>query len=138
MDVFKAQQPAATATATVVAPPAVPDPPAVLRLREGKNFPWRRLGISLMGIVIIIFIWRWSINHLYTLPVTSIAVFGSITNNTIYVIAFLVAYFVTGQAYFTNWSNISTSTLISEVRSYIESKKADKDDNKKPPAKPKK
>jgi hypothetical protein len=65
-------------------------------------------------------------------------VFGSITNNTIYVIAFLVAYFVTGQAYFTNWSNISTSTLISEVRSYIESKKADKDDNKKPPAKPKK
>jgi hypothetical protein len=76
--------------------------------------------------MIELFVWRWAINHLYTLPPTSVAVFGSLTIATQYVIGFLVAYFVTGQAYFTNWSNVTTSaiTAASEVKGLFDSRKS--------------
>ncbi len=127
LDKFKAQNPAVTTTTTVDAPVStVVQQQPVLRLRENKSFPWRRFAISIMGIFIILFVWRWSVNHLYTLPDKSIGVFGSITNNAMYAITFLVAYFVTGQAYFTNWSNVSASSVVTEVKSYLESKKEEK------------
>jgi len=87
-------------------------------------FPWRRFCIVLVGIVIELFVWRWAVNHLYALPTTSVGVFGSITTSTQYVIAFLVAYFVTGQVAFTNWSNVTTSTIATEIKSYLETKKS--------------
>lgn len=133
LDKLRASAPAVTTTTTAVAGPSVASSP--IRIRENKGFPWRRFLICIVGIVILLFVWRWSVNHLYTLPPTSIAVFGSITTSTLYAITFIVAYFITGQVYFTNWSNVTTSNIAAEVKAYFESKKKDPDDK---PAKGKK
>ena len=117
--------PSVTTTTTATAPStATVTSQPKLRLKKDNAFPWRRFVISVVGIFMILFVWRWSIFHLYTLPPTSIAVYGSITISTLYAITFIVAFFITGQAYFTNWSNASVSNIASEVKSYFESKKS--------------
>src|SRR5437016_1148046 len=103
-----------------------PPPPVINPVKRIRNdyFPWRRLFIILVGIAIELSVWRWAVNHLYTLPVTSVSVFGSLTTSLMYTIAFLVAYFVTGQAYFTNWTNTTIANISTEVKSYIETKRS--------------
>jgi len=83
--------------------------------------PWQRLALSVLGIGIMFFEWRWAINHLYSLPVTSISAFATITTNTEYAVAALVIFFVTGQIFY-NWANQSTSNIIQEAKSYFEKK----------------
>lgn len=77
---------------------------------ERKRVPWQRLALSLIGITIIIFLWRWATFHLYTLPPTSIVAFTSITVSTMYSVAFLVAFFVTGQAWTASWTNATSAS----------------------------
>src|SRR5947208_12287944 len=103
-----------------------PPLPVINPIKRIRNdyFPWRRLFIILVGIAIELSVWRWAVNHLYALPVTSVSVFGSLTTSLMYTIAFLVAYFVTGQAYFTNWTNTTIANISTEVKSYIETKKS--------------
>jgi len=86
------------------------------------KIPWQRITLSVLGIVIMFVEWRWATNHLYTLPVTSITAFSSITTNCMYVIAALVIFFVTGQIFY-NWSNATTSNIIQEAKQYFETKK---------------
>lgn len=127
---MKAPAPAVTTTTTTaVAGQQVSNPVRVFRRND--YFPWRRFSICVVGIFILMFNWRWSIGHLYVLPPSSVAVFGSITNGTTYAITFIVAYFITGQVYFTNWSMTSASNIAAEVKSYFESKKKDGEDKPK-------
>jgi hypothetical protein len=82
------------------------------------RFPWQRFTVSILGIGVILFEWRWATNHLYSLPVTSISGFTSITTNAMYTIAVLVVFFVTGQVVW-NWANQTTSNIIQEAQSYF-------------------
>lgn len=84
-----------------------------------NRIPWQRIGLSIFGIAIIIFVWWWATKHLYVLPVTSITAFSSITTNSLYVIAALVIFFVTGQLFYT-WTNQTTSNIIQEAKQYFE------------------
>lgn len=85
------------------------------------KIPWQRITLSILGIAIVLFTWWWATKHLYSLPVTSIAAFASITTNSLYVIAALVIFFVTGQIFY-NWSNATTSNIIQEAKQYFEKK----------------
>jgi len=77
------------------------------------HFPWRRFTLSLIGIFFIFLMWRWSTNHLYSLPEYALPTFSSITTNSMYALSALVIWFVTGQLIY-NWQN-STSTVIQEA-----------------------
>ena len=128
MDRFAAKDedsPTVTTTATTTAT-TTSSPTNTIKLHKDNAFPWRRFVISLTGISMILFVWRWSINHLYTLPATSIAVYGSITISALYAITFIVAFFITGQTYFTNWQNVSSSSIMSYIQNYMDSKKKSK------------
>jgi hypothetical protein len=83
-----------------------------------KRVPWQRLSLSLLGIVIMVALWRWSVNHLYTLPPTSIAAFTSITTNCYYAVAVLVVFFVSGQLVW-SWINSTSSSVIQEASTAI-------------------
>lgn len=85
------------------------------------GFPWQRLLLSILGIMILMTEWRWAVNHIYALQQTPAALtaFTSITNNNMYAIVVLVVFFVTGQVFF-NWTNATTSTITQEAKSLIE------------------
>lgn len=91
----------------------VRDPPAA-------RFPWQRMLLSIVGIVILLSEWRWAVNHIYALQQTPAALtaFTSITTNNMYAIVVLVIFFVTGQVFF-NWSNQTVSTITQEVKTAI-------------------
>lgn len=91
----------------------VRDPPAV-------RFPWQRMFLSIVGILILLSEWRWAVNHIYALQQTPAALtaFTSITTNNMYAIVVLVIFFVTGQVFF-NWANQTVSTVTQEVKSII-------------------
>ena len=110
-------------TTSTPAQPADPAPKP-LKLHKDDSFPWRRFGIALVGIAMVLFVWRWGVNHLYTLPPAALPIYGTMTVATQYSITFIVAFFIFGQAYFTNWSNISTSTITAAIQQIIESRKA--------------
>ena len=57
----------------------------------------QRLLISLIGIILIQISWRWSIEHLYSLPHEALAGFVSITTNTLYITGAIVIWLVTGK-----------------------------------------
>lgn len=87
----------------------------------------RRVVISVFGLVILIFIWRWSIGHLYSLPSPeAIAAFTSITQSTLYTVSVIVVFLVTGLTFFswTQSSNIQTT-----VQSLVEHLKGHPDDD---------
>lgn len=73
----------------------VPPPTATIAIPQ--RFPWQRLTLSIIGIFFIFLMWKWSSNHLYSLPQYSLATFGSITSSSIYALAALVIWFVTGK-----------------------------------------
>ena len=59
--------------------------------------PWQRMALSLLGILIIVGMWRWSVMHLYALPVASLAAFTTLTTNAFYTISSIVVFMVTGK-----------------------------------------
>lgn len=83
-----------------------------------QRTPWQRLTISFVGILIVVFLWRWATNHLYSLPITSIAAFTSITTNTMYVVGALVVFFVTGKLIY-DWKNTTTAEVINKFEAVI-------------------
>ncbi len=94
---------------------------------------WRRVFISIFGILIILFVWRWSIGHLYTLPQYAIAAFTSLTVSVFYTISVVVVFLVTGLTFF-SWSQSTSiqSTVQSLVEHLKHKDKPDEDDEDKP------
>lgn len=93
----------------------------VVKNGNGSHFPWQRLALSLLGISILVAIWRWATWHLYSLPEHSISAFASLTNNTVYAIAALVIFFVTGRLVY-EWKNQTTSEVVQKAEQYFEKK----------------
>lgn len=81
-----------------------------------SRVPWQRICLSLLGIMVVMFQWRWATNHLYSLPAASVVSFTSITNNSMYVIGALVVFFVTGKVFY-DWKMNTVQTITQEVRS---------------------
>lgn len=80
--------------------------------------PWQRLTLSLVGISILVMLWHWATNHLYSLPVTAISAFTTITINTLYVVGALVIFFVTGKLVY-DWKNQTTTDLVNRLETTI-------------------
>lgn len=99
--------------------PTEPNVTTVTNLPTSVQIPWQRISLSIFGIVVIMFQWRWAVNHLYTLPVTSITAFTSITNNTLYTVAVLVVFFTTGKLFF-DWKNATVSQVIQQAQNVTE------------------
>lgn len=66
--------------------------------------PWQRMTLSLLGVLILLMVWRWAVCHLYTLPEAALAPFVSITTNIIYGITAIIVFMVTGRLVY-EWSN---------------------------------
>lgn len=95
-------------------------PPATV-LPVSTSMPWQRIILSLVGIVIVFTIWERATAHLYSLPITSVTAFTSITNNSLYVVAALVLWFVTGKLIY-DWKNSTVSQVIQEAKTITEEK----------------
>ncbi len=54
--------------------------------------------MSLLGVLIMVSVWRWSVGHLYTLSPDALWPFVSITEATVYSVAAIVSVMVTGKA----------------------------------------
>jgi len=89
-------------------------PPTLKPGISPDRIPWQRLTLSLTGIAIVMFEWRWATNHLYSLPVTSIASFTTITVNSLYVVGALVVFFVTGRLVY-EWKATTANDLLTRV-----------------------
>lgn len=100
-------------------------PPAPTKVVTTKGVedrvPWQRLALSLLGIAILAGMWRWATFHLYALPEHSISAYTSLTNNTIYAIASIVVFFISGKMLF-DWKNQSTSTVVEQASHLFEHK----------------
>jgi hypothetical protein len=66
--------------------------------------PWQRMALSLFGILIIVFMWRWTVCHLYTLPEIALAPFSTLTTNAMYTISAIVIFMISGRLVY-DWSN---------------------------------
>lgn len=102
-----------SANHTLVVP--TPSDNTAITVPTETGLPWQRIVLSLSGIFIIFTIWERATNHLYSLPVTSVAAFTSITNNSMYVIAALVLWFVTGKLIY-DWKNSTVSQVVQEAQ----------------------
>ncbi len=85
--------------------------------------------LSVFGILIIVVMWRWSINHLYTLPQYAIAAFTSLTTSAFYTISVVVVFLVTGLTFF-SWSQ--SSNIQTTVQSLVDHLKGKRDEDGKP------
>lgn len=80
------------------------------------GIPWQRMLVSMLGVLIIMGVWRLAVMHLYSLPsAESITAFTSITNNCLYTIAALVVFFVTNKLVF-DWKNSTVSQVVQEAQ----------------------
>lgn len=93
---------------------------------------WRRVAISVFGILIIVWIWRWSVAHLYTLPEHSIAAFSSITASAFYTISVVVVFLVTGLTFFSWTQSTSVAASVTDALHNMMKKKEEDDDKKTP------
>lgn len=87
-------------------------------MSENGDYPrrtWRRVIISVFGVLIIVFIWRWSVGHLYTLPQHAISAFASLTTAAYYTISIIVVFLVTGLTFFSWTQSSSITTMIQET-----------------------
>lgn len=86
---------------------------------------WRRVSLSLFGIVLIALQWRWAVNHIYALGSmhndAALASFTSITQSAFYVIGGITIFLVTGLTFF-SWTN-STSTVTTLTAQIIQALK---------------
>lgn len=72
--------------------------------------PWQRMALSLIGILIIAGMWKWSVNHLYSLDPAAFSAFVSLTTNASYVIGAIVIFMVTGRLVY-EWKNQTVSSV---------------------------
>lgn len=77
---------------------------------------WQRMVLSVFGVLIIQFTWRWAVAHLYTLPPHTIAAFVTLTTNTMYTISAIVVFMVTGKLVY-DWRN--TTEAVANVASTV-------------------
>ncbi len=84
-----------------------------------ERVPWQRMVLSLIGIAIIVGMWRWNTYHLYSLPEHSITAFTSISNNASYVIAAIVIFMVTGRLVY-EWKNSTATAIVEETHHLFE------------------
>lgn len=104
-------------------------PVKIVHIHKAKDSVlWQRLVLSVLGIGIVVGMWRWATFHLYTLPEHSITSFTSITNNTLYTIASLVLFFVTGKIFF-DWKNQTASTVVESAQHTFDTIKQDVNSN---------
>lgn len=99
--------------------PTAPNTTTVTTLPTSVSIPWQRILVSVFGIAVVMLQWRWATFHLYTLPVTSITAFTSITNNSLYAVTILVVFFVTGKVFF-DWKNATVSQVIQQAQNVTE------------------
>ncbi len=78
--------------------------------------PWRRVFVSVLGIILLLVSWRWAVNHLYTLPEHSISSFTSITTSLFYTISVVVVFLVTGLTFF-SWTQ--SSSVVANIAEQI-------------------
>jgi len=82
---------------------------------------WQRITLSLIGLTLVQIIWYQAVNHLYTLPVASLAAFTTITTNTLYAGCVIVIFLVTGKS-IADWKNSTTATVIEQGQQIFEEK----------------
>ena len=75
---------------------------------------WHRVTLSLVGVVIIASMWRWSVDHLYSLPPETFASFTSLTTHSQYVIGAIVIFMVTGRLIY-EWKLGSMTESVTET-----------------------
>jgi hypothetical protein len=90
---------------------AMPKPAPIF---DFNRVPWQRLALSILGIAICLFEWRWATEHLYSLPAGAIAAFTTITVNSLYVVGALVVFFVTGRLVY-EWKATTANQLVTQV-----------------------
>lgn len=66
-------------------------------MSDKRKAPWTRICLSVGGILVILAVWRWATQHLYTLPEASLAGYVSITNNCFYTVSAIVIFCVSGK-----------------------------------------
>lgn len=94
---------------------------------------WRRVILSIIGIIIIAIHWRWAVNHVYALAMmhydAALTAFVSITTAAFYGITIIVVFLVTGLTFF-SWAQSSNivSNLAAQIRASQSKPKKD-DDN---------
>lgn len=101
-----------TTTTTVPTPPKATDP--IVKVPVKVHRTWRRVAISVFGLVILVINWRWAVAHLYTLPERSIAAFASLTQALFYTVSVIVVFLVTGLTFFSWTASSSIATTIAQ------------------------
>lgn len=86
-----------------------------------KTPSWQRFTLSMLGIVVLVIKWQWSVWHLYSLPDPAISAFTTITTNNDYVIGAIVIFMVTGKLIY-DWKN-NTSSMIQTISENIHEKR---------------
>lgn len=101
-----------TTTTTVPVPPKATEP--VVKAPVKVHRTWRRVSISVFGLIILVIDWRWAVAHLYTLPEHSIAAFSSLTQALFYTVSVIVVFLVTGLTFFSWTASSSIATTIAQ------------------------
>jgi hypothetical protein len=101
---------------TLVVP--TPGDQTAITVPTSSGVPWQRILVSLFGIAIIFFQWRWATENLYTLQPYALPAFTSITVNSQYVVAALAIFFVTGKLVY-DWKNSTVSQVIQSGESIV-------------------
>ena len=83
------------------------------------QFPWARFLLSLIGILIIMGVWRWSVQHLYALPEYTMATFQAITISTLYTVSAIVVFAVTCKMIW-DWKNSTASEAVTTAAHVVE------------------
>ncbi len=87
-------------------------------------FPYQRLTLSILGISILVIMWRWATFHLYSIPEHSITAFTSVTNHTVYSISAIVVFMITGKLVW-DWKNQTVSQVVQEAQEISENYKGE-------------
>ena len=93
---------------------------------------WRRVTLSIFGILIIALQWRWSVNHIYSIAGlhsdVAMTAFVAITQSAFYVIGAIVVFLVTGLTFFswTQSTSLASSLAAQITKSFTETREVTK------------
>lgn len=93
-----------------------------------KTPSWQRFTLSLLGVIILVTKWQWSVWHLYSIPEHAMTAFTTITTNNDYVIGAIVIFMVTGKLIY-DWKNSTASTIIEQSQHLSEKIQEDRNEN---------